>query len=845
MAIITVGSSGNNSISGTAGWDTLYGMAGDDTLSGGKGGDLLSGGGGGDILSGGLGPDVLHGGGGDDTFLFSSSDEVYGDRIVDFAVGDIIDLSALTKFKFIGSSQFNGMAGEARVTSTGYANDPQHTPGSSITIDTDGDAVGDVYLQVSGSGGFTETRTGSGILVAALDLKLDGKRGDDTLSGAAGADLLSGLDGDDKLFGNDGNDRLLGGEGSDALLGGMGSDTLTGGTGKDAFLFNSPDEIEHDVVKDFGAGDTIQFNIDGYSYIGDALFGGVPGQYRYEGGLIQFDSDGDRQADKSISVTDPEMTASHPAMMLEASSADSNRLVLAPNQQLNGKNSLDDRLAGDNGNDVLNGLGGNDTLFGGMGGDVLQGGSGTDSLSGGTGNDRLEGGDDNDVLVGGVGGDSLTGGGGKDTFRYVSEDDFRSGNSVYYSGETIRDFAAGDKIDLSALSGYSFVGVGNGFTGTDHEIRSSDYNYSLEFDRDGDGIADFSLTLSGNAAIVEETAPGSLIFQAAPNLTLTGRAGDETLSGGNGNDTLNALAGDDTLFGGRGNDSLNGDDGKDVLLGGLGADTLAGGTGNDTFKFASPDEIGSGYLGDSITDLAAGDKINLSALSDFHFVGIGGNFSGAGHEIRTTQSAFGGGATLEFDLDGNSFADYTLQVAGNPVLEETAPGSLIFQAAPNQTLSGDGGQDSLRGGNGNDTLSGAGGSDVLLGNYGADSLDGGLGGDTLAGGMGADTLTGGEGNDVFRFLSQEDLSSNYYNSDTITDFTAGDRLDFSSVDADVNAAASQPFTFIGNGAFGNDAGELRYEYGYLYGDTSGDGTADFQILLSNYPAALTGADFIL
>ncbi|CAK0755766.1 serralysin [Gammaproteobacteria bacterium] len=168
-----------------------------------------------------------------------------------------------------------------------------------------------------------------------------------------------------------------------------------------------------------------------------------------------------------------------------------------------------------------------------------------------------------------------------------------------------------------------------------------------------------------------------------------------TLSGGSGNDILN---------GGSGNDTLRDSNNNDTLIGGLGIDTFTGGEGNDTFKFNSLDEIGGSsyyYYSDytpqeTITDLAVGDIIDLSVISGLSFVGLGNNFSGAINEVRYSN------ARLEIDTNGDMFVDYSLLLTNSPALEETAPGSLIFQVPVNQILDGTAGNDTMVGGNGND-----------------------------------------------------------------------------------------------------------------------------------------------
>ncbi|WMS42857.1 calcium-binding protein [Acuticoccus sp. MNP-M23] len=103
----------------------------------------------------------------------------------------------------------------------------------------------------------------------------------------------------------------------------------------------------------------------------------------------------------------------------------------------------DDALRGEPGRDVLSGGPGADWLSGGSANDRLAGGAGGDRLFGNAGHDRLSGGGGDDVLSGGPGRDRLAGGAGNDVFTFAPG----TGRDV------IADFAAGDRIDLSAFPG--------------------------------------------------------------------------------------------------------------------------------------------------------------------------------------------------------------------------------------------------------------------------------------------------------------------------------------------------------------------------------------------------------
>jgi Ca2+-binding RTX toxin-like protein len=830
---IKLGTTGNDTLTGTAGADTLYGLEGNDTLYGGTGDDILLGREGDDILVGGGGADSLNGGTGNDTFKYTLFKEAGGDRLVDFVAGDRIDFSAIAGRTFIGNAQFNGAAGEIR-----YYGDSTYTY---LQIDADGDAGIDYTVTVGGRFNFAQTAAGSGILIAAVNQTLSGTASADTLNGGAGNDTLWGLDGNDTLMGNGGHDKLFGGNGADTLTGGLGTDIHTGGAGNDLFRFASPDEINGDTLADF-AGDRIAIGITGLRYIGDRSFTGAGGEYRCGDGRIDFDLDGDTSVDKSIFVKG--FTG-----MLQETAAGSNILVAAPNKILTGtasNNSLtggsghdwlyggwgNDTLAGGMGRDVLYGGGGNDILYGATGDDTLFGDAGDDKLSGGDGADWLDGGNGADTLSGGLGNDKLGGGEGNDTFKFASLAEIER--------DLIFDLAVGDKIDLSAIAGLTFAGVGKDFTGAANQVSvSSDYisdlgnRTFLSIDTDSDQYGDYTLELVGNLRI-EETAPGSKIFQVVADQTLTGTANADVLMGGNGDDTLDGWAGNDTLYGRYGSDTLDGGDGADTLIGGLGGDRLTGGAGEDTFKFAALAEIDNDY----IFDLAVDDKIDLSAIGGLTFAGLGKDFTGV---VNQAVIYSGISTKLLVDTDGDRFENYVLELAGTLTLEETSPGSKIFQAAANQTLAGTANADVLMGGNGDDSLDGLAGNDTLYGRYGSDTLNGGDGADTLIGGESNDTLTGGAGNDIFRWASQAELG-NYY--ERITDFAAGDKIDLASVDANTLLAGDQAFNFIGGNAFTGVAGQLRYQDDFLVGDVDGDFSEDFGIMLMGSPT-LSTADFIL
>jgi Ca2+-binding RTX toxin-like protein len=156
----------------------------------------------------------------------------------------------------------------------------------------------------------------------------------------------------------------------------------------------------------------------------------------------------------------------------------------------------DDRYLGSKFGDVVKGNGGDDHLNGRVGNDTITGGAGDDRLIGAAGNDRL---------VAGPGNDILTGGPGTDRFVFASMDDD--------AHHVISDFksAQKDKIDLRALDAnankagdQAFVFKGKAaFTSKAGELvfAKSGTSLILQGDLDGDGLADFSITLNNLATL--------------------------------------------------------------------------------------------------------------------------------------------------------------------------------------------------------------------------------------------------------------------------------------------------------------------------------------------------------
>ena len=284
----------------------------------------------------------------------------------------------------------------------------------------------------------------------------------------------------------------------------------------------------------------------------------------------------------------------------------------------------------------------------------------------------------------------------------------------------------------------------------------------------------------------------------------TGNARSNIINGNSANNILSGLDGNDTLNGGFGNDRLSGGNGDDTLNGGFGDDSLDGNSGNDTLNGNEGNDLLRGGLGNDTVNGGAG--IDTASYSDI--------FAGVTVNLANGAAQFTGGAGTD---------------------------TLVLGTIEN-----------LTGSNFSDTLLGDANTNVLSGLAGNDQLNAGGGTDTLVGGAGSDTLTGGASNDTFDYNLVTESQAGVGIRDVITDFSGGgvaggDVIDLTGVDANstLGAPGDQAFTFIGAGAFGAVAGQLRFAGGLLQGDTDGNGTADFEISLLGVGSLTVGDDILL
>ncbi len=464
----------------------------------------------------------------------------------------------------------------------------------------------------------------------------------------------------------------------------------------------------------------------------------------------------------------------------------------------------DDSMRGGVGVDLMFGNNGNDTMYGGLDGDIMQGGAGDDIMYGGDGltdpltgildpepavavgllDDALQGGAGNDMLYGGGGWDTLNGDSGHDTL-------FPGAGGAALGGRDVMDGGEGDDIYIiESATDFLSQDIADGGLRRDQLV-----NKGAAF-RVGNGIAvdevRFTQTVAGDI-IIGGTNPATAvasIFTGVERVVIG--TGTGTTANRNGTAAINidaslATPGLATLnegleiLGNAGDNIIIGTNFNDVLDGGAGADTLEGLIGNDTYVVDN--------AGDIVTETTGGGTDSVTLTGNFNY-------------------------TLGAEIEN-------LTMQGNGQNNQQGYGNALANV-----ITGNNAANDLRGFAGNDTISGGGG------------------GDRIDGGAGVDNLTGGTGADTFVFASRADIGNNAALRETITDFRAAgqgnDLIDLTWVDADENTAGHQAFNYasIGNSAtFGpGAAGRLAYANGVLYGETTGDGIADFQIALTGAPA---------
>lgn len=759
----------------TTGNDTIYGFGGNDIIFGDLGNDIINGGTGADTMDGGAGNDWYYVDAATDRIIEGSGNG--SDRIlsyVNYVLGAGVAVELLTSTNAVGTGALNLTGNELAQTIAGNAgaNILNGRGGIDTLIGYGGndtyyvDHVADIVTEVAGAGSDRVLASVSYVLGAGAHVEIL------TTTLTAGTIALN-------LTGNSFVQTMHGNAGANILNGGGGADTLIGFGGNDIYFVDT-------------AGDQVTEGASGGS---DRILASV--SYALA-------------AAAQIEIFTTTNTAGTGAINLTG-------------------NDFAQHMLGNAGNNILNGQGGNDILDAGNGDDTLNGGSGDDTMWGGANNDVYYVDSLSDVV-------NEAPSSGVDTIRALVTNVTLAANVE----NGILSMAGGGALYGNALSNHLTGGAGNdtldGGAGDDTMVGGAgDDHYAVYSISDvitenaGEGTDSVEVWVSGYtlAGNVE-----SATIMPTDGATLNGNFGDNSLTGGTGDDTLNGSFGNDVLNGGAGNDTLAGGYGNDDLNGGSGNDYLSGFGGNDTYHIENGD----------IVDEAGGDGIDTIILEAGYSLGDTGYTLASDIENLTIMTALNDGAyfvgnDLANVITGSEVNDNVAGFGGNDSLSGNGGDDELFGYTGDDTLNGGSGNDIIHGDEGADTIIGGSGNDNLKGQVGDDTINGGDGIDAIYGDAGADVLTGGTGADTFIYLAVSDspVGASY---DAISDFECGtDIINLFSIDANVNVAFNQAFTYVGSASTGN-AGDLwinkiggptSFNNYMIYGDTNGDGLADFQI----------------
>jgi Ca2+-binding RTX toxin-like protein len=368
----------DDNLQGRDGDDILTGLGGNDRLYGAGGKDILFGGEGDDRVDGGPGSDRMEGGRGNDTYVVDSLNdqivETFGgaeggvDRVLSgitfslAALGNVenLTLTGTQKISGTGNGLDNIIVGNAVAnTLTGGAGADHLDGGAGLDV-LRGGVGNDEYIVNDFGDQVIETFTaaesgGIDTVISSVGFELGANvdnltlTGSDNINGLGNelANVLLGTSGSNYLTGGAGADTLRGGRGDDVLDGGTGGDAMTGGRGSDLYWVDRATDVvtETDELANEGGVDTV------VSTITYKLTNKVEDLILWGAGNI--DGTG---------------------------------------------NTLDNKISGNDGVNVLRGGGGNDTLTG-AAGDSLHGELGNDTLAvgsilvkeinGGSGNDTV------------------------------------------------------------------------------------------------------------------------------------------------------------------------------------------------------------------------------------------------------------------------------------------------------------------------------------------------------------------------------------------------------------------------------------------------------------------------
>jgi Ca2+-binding RTX toxin-like protein len=500
-------------ISGTAAAETLTGSMGivNDTIDGGDGADTMA------------------GFAGDDTYVIDDAGDTITEALNEGTDTAIISIDYTLEAnvenltiadgstaqgtgnelnnRMVGNDLANliaGLAGNDTLIGNGGADT---FVGGTGNDSMEGGAGDDTYYVTDAGDVVVEGfNAGNDIVVASTDYTLTGN-----------VEVLSLLAGTNAT-GNDLANTITGNAAANVIDGKAGADTMTGLTGDDTYVVSDAGDVVVEAANggtdmvialfDYTLGDNVETLTlaAGSKATGNALANAIIGN----AGDNTLDGQGGADTMTGGLGNDDYIVADAGDVVVEAANGGFDTVHAAFDYTLGANLEalvLGGGAAKGKGNAAANTLTGNALA------NTLNGDAGTDTIDGGGGKDMLKGGKGNDLLRGQAGADQLWGGAGKDTFDFDAVSDIRKAAG---KRDVIKDFEHGrDKIDLStidakslaagnqkfkfvAAEGTHFTGVAGQLIWDQKDAAGKSHDVTLvSGDTNGDGIADFTLELSG------------------------------------------------------------------------------------------------------------------------------------------------------------------------------------------------------------------------------------------------------------------------------------------------------------------------------------------------------------
>lgn len=683
---------------------TVYGNNGDDVITGSTADDVIHGGDGTDTINGGAGDDSIEGGSGDDWFMLN--DGMGNDTITGGETGEV------SGDYLMGA----GLTGDVTLDLTAVS----ATDAESGTLSVGGDTVtfseietvilGSGNDTVTGSSGADRVATGNGADTVNMGA------GDDLvdLGNADGAsDLIV-------LQDNFGSDTVYSFEAPTPGVGGtfVGTDMLDVTALFDAPLGDptrTPVMTNDVTVTDDGLGNaTLNFpNGETITLIGIPAADASNPFYLNAIGIPM--PDGTVSGTAGDDIIDASYTGDPDDDMVDAGDAiipgdtgDTDLIEAGAGNDVINSGEGDDRIYAGTGDDIVASGSGDNTVWGEAGNDQIFTNAGTDTVYGGAGNDSIYGGDDADALFGGddsdifvqnanYGSDVIVGGeGGLDNDTLYNAQNVNTtviatgdeagtmsdgtSTATFSEIETIQTLGGDDTINLAADTAGMTVDAGAG----DDTITGGSGDDSINAGSGDDTIA-INNSFGNDTIVGGET--GETNGDVIDGSTLTENVtvnftGDEAGTIDNGTDTATFSeieqvitgAGDDTITGGTGDQNVITGAGNDTVTTtgtgtGTGSDTIATGAGNDTIYFSNADSIDGGagddrFIADNFVDPTTGaitivggsdgetgngDTLELGDLADLStLIQISDGINASGNETFHGSVTMDDGTILNF-----------------------------------------------------------------------------------------------------------------------------------------------------------------------------------------------------